>query len=82
MEFSKDDFGQTRYAKVLKVLARQLEARFASEDAAIIYDLTSGRATVLTTRANERDSLISMAFSPSALTPFSYFVMNLSKHGI
>jgi len=36
---------------------------FASEDAVIIYDFKSGKASTLTARLSERDSLISVAFS-------------------
>jgi WD40 repeat protein len=45
---------------------------FASENAAIIYDFTSGKTTTLTTRMNERDSLISIAFSRSANSLFIF----------
>jgi WD40 repeat protein len=45
---------------------------FASEDAAIVYNLKSGKATTLTARMNERDSLISIAFSQSANSVFVF----------
>lgn len=45
---------------------------FASENAAIIYDFRSGKATTLTARMNERDSLISIAFAPSAKSVFVF----------
>lgn len=45
---------------------------FASEDAAIIYDFKSDKAITLTARLNERDSLISVAFSPGSNSVFVF----------
>jgi WD40 repeat protein len=58
--------------KCLRFSPDSTKLAFASEEAAIIYDFRSGTATTLTARMNERDSLISMAFSPSSNSVFVF----------
>src|SRR6266508_1223149 len=45
---------------------------FSSENQAIIYDLKSAKATILSTRTNQRDSFISVSFSPSGNSVFVF----------
>jgi WD40 repeat protein len=58
--------------KSLSFSADSMKLAFSSENAVIVYDFKSAKATTLTARANERDSFISVSFSPRGNTAFVF----------